>query len=630
MTSKFTVKFSAVYKKFEDYLSVIVVAFMAIFPLTVKVIESSTKRPIINNENILVNIVFVFSCIAGAITWREDKHISLASLSDMIKPKFNKIIKKIRNGAVSAILFAIFISSFSEFFMFFSQKIWGVSTRFFYTILPLAYFVMLFRVCVKKENWVSTIIGLVVGLYIASGPFGVVLSSVFHVKNVDFFITLFDSWLWFSSHAFVPLLILLIAFAIIGVPLFIALAGIAFLCFSYTGGGYVEIIPQVSYEKLTDSSIAAIPLFTIVGFLLSQGSAGKRLVDVFNSLFGWFRGGTVIASVLVITFFTMFTGASGVTILALGVLLTMLFVESGYDKDKAQSLITASGALGLLFPPSVAIIMYGTVNYFNVDVFNLFKGSLLPGFILAFATITYGIIQDKSKNRPKFSWKVLGKAFVNGIWELLLPVAIIILYFGNIFTIMQTASFAVLYTYILETFIRKDFKQENSARPILSSFVGSIKKVAESIHITGGVLMILASASGLSYFLIDASVPDILANFCAAHIHSKYLFLFLLNIVLIIVGCLMDIYSAIMIVSPLIIPIATMFDINQVHIGVVFLMNMQLGFLTPPVGMDLFISTYAFDKPLMKVVKDILPFLAIQAVVLLFITYVPWFTTCLL
>ena len=373
---------------------------------------------------------------------------------------------------------------------------------------------------------------------------------------------------------------------------------------------------QEAYSVLTDSSIAAIPLFTIMGYLLSQGSAGRRLVDIFKSLFGWFRGGTVIAAVVVTTFFTMFTGASGVTILALGSLLTILLSGTGYKADDAHALITSSGALGLLFPPSVAIIMYGTTNYFAIDVFDLFKGAIIPGFILALATIIYGITKDKNIDRPKFSLNAIWDAFKGSIWELLLPILIIVTYFTGIFTIMQTAAFALVYTYILETFIRKDFTVKES-----------LKVIAESIPITGGVLMILASARGLSYFLIDANVPYMLSEFITSFVHSKYVFLLLLNICLIFVGCLMDIYSAILIVSPLIIPIAQSFGLSQVHIGVVFLMNMQLGFLTPPVGMDLFISTYAFDKPLMKVVKGVLPYLAIQAIVLLMVTYIPGLTS---
>ena len=607
----------AKYVKFENILAVFLVVFMALFPLITKLLQSVFGIIISNNENIMVNIVFVFSCVAGAITWREDRHISLASLTELFPKKVTNVILQIRAGAVPTILCVMFFSAFSEFFQIFTwnQKLWGIPLRLFFAFLPLAFLTMLVRSCMKKDYKIASVVGLVLGLILATGPISGVLYYIFQLDNLNVLYSISNAWNSFAVYAFVPLIIVLIILAVMGVPLFVALAGIAYVAFSQ-GGGYVEVMSQEAYSVLTDSSIAAIPLFTIMGYMLSQGSAGRRLVDIFKSLFGWFKGGTVIAAVVVTTFFTMFTGASGVTILALGSLLTILLSGSGYKEDNAHSLITSSGALGLLFPPSVAIIMYGTTNYFSVDVFALFKGALIPGFILAAATIIYGISKDKNTNRPEFSTSAIWVAFKNSIWELLLPVLIIVTYFTGIFTIMQTAAFALVYTFVLETFIRKDFTVKES-----------LKVIAESIPITGGVLMILASARGLSYFLIDANVPYMLSEFITSFVHSKYLFLLLLNIVLIIVGCLMDIYSAILIVSPLIIPIAESFGLSQVHVGVIFLMNMQLGFLTPPVGMDLFISTYAFRKPLMKVVKGVLPYLAIQAVVLLLVTYFPWFTT---
>ena len=607
----------AKYVKFENILAVVLVVFMALFPLVTKLLQSVFGIIISNNENVMVNIVFVFSCVAGAITWREDRHISLASLTELFPKKVTNVILQIRAGAVPTILCVMFFSAFSEFFQIFTwhQKLWGIPLRLFFAFLPLAFLTMLVRSCMKKDYKIASIVGLILGLILAAGPISGVLYYIFQLDNLNVLYSISNGWNTFAGVAFVPLILLLVVLAVMGVPLFIALAGIAYLAFSQ-GGGYVEVMSQEAYSVLTDSSIAAIPLFTIMGYLLSQGSAGRRLVDIFKSLFGWFRGGTVIAAVVVTTFFTMFTGASGVTILALGSLLTILLSGSGYKEDNAHSLITSSGALGLLFPPSVAIIMYGTTNYFSVDVFALFKGALIPGFILATATIIYGISKDKNTNRPELSKSAIWEAFKSSIWELLLPVLIIVTYFTGIFTIMQTAAFALVYTYILETFIRKDFTVKES-----------LKVIADSIPITGGVLMILASARGLSYYLIDANVPYMLSEFITSFVHSKYLFLLLLNIFLIFVGCLMDIYSAILIVSPLIIPIAQSFGLSQVHIGVVFLMNMQLGFLTPPVGMDLFISTYAFNKPLMKVVKGVLPYLAIQAVVLLLVTYIPWFTT---
>ncbi|MDR1748934.1 MAG: TRAP transporter large permease subunit, partial [Spirochaetaceae bacterium] len=427
-----------------------------------------------------------------------------------------------------------------------------------------------------------------------------------------------NSWLDFSAVAIVPIVILMILLALCGVPLFIVISGIAYAAFSQ-GGGYVEEISLASYHILTDKSIAAIPLFTIAGYILAKGSAGKRLVEVFKSLFGWFRGGMVVAAVIVITFFTTFTGVSGVTILALGGLLTLILAGNGYNQENAESLITASGAIGLLFPPSMAIIVYGTTNYVSVNVYDLFKGALVPGILMAVSMMVIGIIKDRQTDCPKFSFPAIGGAIKHSIFELLLPVFIVVGYFAGFFSLMEVASFTVIYTFCLETFIRRDF-----------SFRRALAIVAESVPVAGGVLIILSASNGLSVFLIDAGVPAMLSDFILSIVNSKYLFLLLLNITLLLVGCLMDIYSAILVVSPLVIPMAEMFGIHPVHIGVVFLMNLQLGFLTPPVGMDLFIASYAFDTPVMKVVKGILPYLLIQFIVLMLVTYIPFLSTILI
>ena len=421
-----------------------------------------------------------------------------------------------------------------------------------------------------------------------------------------------------STHLLVPLVLILIAAALFGLPLFVVLLAITYTAFSQ-GGGYVDVIPLEMYHILTDSSIAAIPLFTIAGCLLAEGSAGKRLMELVRSSVGWIRGGVIIASVLVLAFFTTFTGASGVTILALGPLFSLILTGNGYSEDDAESLITASGSLGILFPPSLAIIIFGVTNIMTVDIFAVFRGAIIPGLLLTLSMIVIGIIRDRSKKRIPFSWSVLGHAFLGSFFELLLPVFIIVFYFSGLFSLLQTAAFTVLYTYILEISIRRDFSWEKATTFVL-----------KSIPIAGGVLIIIGAAKGLAYYLIDANVPAILTDIVQTYIHSKYVFLLLLNILLLFVGCIMDLYSAILVVSPLVLPIAESFGIHPIHTGVIFLMNLALGFLTPPIGMDLFIASYTFNRPVIKIVKNILPYLGIQCIILLLVTYIPWLTTVLL
>ena len=573
---------------------------LTVLPLLLKIVQEYISIPVVDSDIALVNLVFLFTCVAGVITWRADKHLGLASLSDNAPDVVKKVLAVIRTGTVSAVLTALFFSAYSQAFTMFmpGDRVWGISKILIYAFLPAAYLIMLIMVCLQKKNRISAIFGLIVGLVIAAGPLSGVLYYTFHTEHLGLLYAINDWWLSFSSVAVIPLVILMLVLAFLGVPLFIAIAGIAYIAFSQ-GGGYVEVVAIESYGIWTDKSIAAIPLFTTAGYLLSQGTAGQRLVGIFRSLFGWFRGGTVVAAVVVTTFFTTFTGVSGVTILALGSLLTIVLTGSGYGKENAESLITASGALGLLFPPSVAIIMYGTTNYFSVDVFDLFRAAVIPGAILALSMIVLGIIMDKNSTRPPFSFKDI--------------------------SLLECASFAVLYAFVLETFIRKDF----SLRRVLSVIV-------ESIPVSGGVLFIMGAAKGLSAFLVDAYIPQLLAEYVSTVVTSKYVFLLLLNIALLVVGCLMDIYSAILIVSPLIIPISPLiipiaesFGLSAVHTGVIFLMNMQLGFLTPPVGMDLFIASYTFERPVIKIVKGIFPFLVVQFFILMCVTYIPWFTEIL-
>ena len=371
-----------------------------------------------------------------------------------------------------------------------------------------------------------------------------------------------------------------------------------------------------TYNILTDTSIAAIPLFTIAGYLLAGGSAGKRLLDFVKSSVGCIRGGVVIAAVLVATFFTTFTGASGVTILALGGILSVILTGSGYSEDDSEALITASGSIGLLLPPSLAVIVYGATNFMTVNIFDLFKGAVLPGVLLALSMIVIGVIKDKKSKKIRFSREALAQSFKAGFLELLLPVLIVIVYFGGYFTLFETAAFTVLYSFVLEVLIRKDL-----------SIKKAIDVILQSIPVAGGVLVIIGAAKGLALFLVYAGIPQMLSDLAITFVGSKILFLLLLNIVLLIVGCIMDLYSAILVVSPLIIPVAESFGIHPVHTGVIFLTNLALGFLTPPIGMNLFIASYTFKKPVIKIVKSILPYLAVQFIILLLITYIPWFST---
>ena len=606
-------------RKIEDTLEVVFVGLLTFLPLLFYVVQKITTVQVPGSEYGIAHLVFLFACMAGIITWREGRHLSLASFSGKLPPNVRKVTDAISNGATIFVLTMLFINAVCQLINpgQFAMTVWGIPVKVIFIFLPLCYIAMICMVAAKKEMLVSSIVGAVLGIVLSMGAITGILYYVFGAENLPALFAIFNGWNFVAGKLLWLFIVFFVVLAFLGMPLFVVLAGIAFVLLSMNGG-YTDQIPLETYRMFTDRNIAAIPLFTIAGYILATCSAGQRYVALFKALFGWFRGGTVIAAVLVMTFFSTFSGVSGVTILALGSLLSVVLKGSGYSEDRAESLITSSGAIGLLFPPSAAIIMYGTTNYFSVDVFELFKAAIIPGIIMMIAMIVMGFVYDKQEDRAPFSAPAIGKAIVNCIPELLMPLFICIFYFMGVFDLFETSAFAVFYAYLLSTVIRRDF-----------DFKKSLEVIANSIPISGGVLFILGAASGISYFILDANVPVIVTDAITTLVTNKYVFLILMNIVLLIVGCLMDMFSAILIVSPLLLPIAEFFGISPLHAGVIFLMNLSIGFLTPPVGMDLFISSYTFGKPLPKVIRGIVPFLLVQFVVLLLVTYIPWFTSAL-
>jgi tripartite ATP-independent transporter DctM subunit len=455
------------------------------------------------------------------------------------------------------------------------------------------------------------------GTVLALEPLSQILSALF--DNVPGFI---ESLVSFSHslNAFiaVPIIILLIVSAVFGAPIFVVLGGIAFMLFARLAEP-LEVIPNEAYSMLISHSIPAIPLFTVAGFILSESKAGERLVRFFKAFFAWFPGGLAIMAILVCAFFTTFTGASGVTILALGGLLSYALIKGRYEKKFSTGLLTASGSVGLLFPPSLPIIIYGVIA--GISIKDMFLGGIIPGIVMVLALVVFCIIYAswKKPEHEPFKIKEALASIGGAIWEILLPVVIVLGYFGGLTTLVESAAVAVIYSFIVEVFIHKDLKLRDLRRVI-----------SKSIPIIGGVLIILSLAKGLSYFIIDAEVPMKLTEWVQANIGSKLVFLLLLNIALLITGCLMDIFSAIMVVVPLIIPLGALFGIHPVHLGIIFLANMELGYMTPPVGLNLFLASYRFNEPMVKLYRDVLPFFFIQLVSVLLITYIPVLTTGLL
>jgi len=420
------------------------------------------------------------------------------------------------------------------------------------------------------------------------------------------------------DHLVVPAFLALLLATALGAPVFTALGGAAIILF-WGAGEPIASIPVETYRLTVSPTLPTIPLFTLAGYFFAEGGASKRLVRVFRALAGWVRGGPAIATALVCAFFTSFTGASGVTILALGGLLMPVLVQSRYSEKSSLGLLTACGSLGLLFPPSLPVILYGIVSHTPID--RLFLGGFLPGILMLLIVAWWGGREGvRSGVAPqRFDAAEAGRALWDAKWELLLPVIVLAGLFGGVATLVEAAALTALYAFVVETFVYRDLGVRRDAARVMS----------ECGILVGGVLLILGVALGFTNYLIDAQVPARGVLWVKTTISSPLVFLLLLNLFLLVVGCLMDIFSAIVVVAPLIAPMGEAFHIDPVHLGIIFLANMELGYLTPPVGMNLFLSSYRFQKPLMEVYRAVVPMLLVLLFGVLIITYVPALTTLL-
>ena len=396
-----------------------------------------------------------------------------------------------------------------------------------------------------------------------------------------------------------------------GMPIFIGLGGVAVLLFwqSFTP---ITAIPVETYRIVVSPSLPTIPLFTLAGFVLAESGASRRMMSLFQSAFSWIPGGTPIVVVILSGFFTAMTGGSGVTILALGGLLYPMLRKEGYSELFSLGLITVAGSLGLMFPPSLPLIIYSVSA--GISVKDAFIAGLLPGTLLIVLIGIWAVYQGKVQKieRLPLKWKKVFSTTKETIWEILIPIFILIGIFAGYTTLVETAAVLVIYVLIVEIYIYKDLKWKNIP-----------KIVIDCTALIGGVLIILGVAMGLTSYLVDAQIPIKLLAWVKTAISSKYVFLLMLNILLLLVGSLMDIFSAIIVFVPLLAPLGDYFGIHPVHMVIIFIANLELGFITPPVGMNLFLSAYRFEKPMLTVYRSTIPFFIVRLLAVLVITYIP-------
>ncbi len=406
--------------------------------------------------------------------------------------------------------------------------------------------------------------------------------------------------------------LILLLLALFGTPLFAIISLIALVAFAFAGIDMTVVVIEL-YRLASIPILLAIPLFTFAGYLLAESNTPRRLVNLSRAFFGWIPGGLSIVTLVSCAIFTAFTGASGVTIIALGGLLYPVLLKENYPEKFSLGMLTASGNLGLLFPPSLPIIVYGLIS--GVSINKLFIAGVIPGVIMVVLLSVYSIYYMKDLRVPTtpFHWSAAWQSIKEAAWEIPLPFIILFGIYGGFFTVTEAAAITAFYVFVIEVFIYRDIK-----------LIADLPRVMrESMILVGGILVILGAALGLANYMIDAEIPMKILQFMKVFITSKYVFLIVLNIFLLIVGALMDIFSAILVVVPLIIPIAKNFGVDPVHLGIIFLANLGIGYSTPPVGMNLFIASFRFNKPVLKLYTATIPFLIILLISLLLITYIP-------
>ncbi len=575
---------------------------MVLLPLVEMVARARETTAIPGALLFVQNLTLWVGFLGAGLAAREGRLLTLATGNLLPEGRWRRAASIGSAGIGAAVCVVLMIASFELVQIereAGSEILSGVKVWVAQAVMPVSFLIISLRlVWMASKRWggrAAAACGIVLGTLLALQPH------------------------WIEGAPAWPGLLLLVIATVLGGPIFVALGGAALILFM-TDGVPAAAIPAETYRLAESPFLAAIPLFTLTGFLLAEGKSSQRLLDVFRSFFGWLPGGTAVVAALVCAFFTVFTGGSGVTILALGGLLFQALTADRYRERFSLGLLTASGSLGLLLPPALPLIVYGIVAEISIE--QLFIGGILPGILLIGLIAAWGVREGlvSGAGRTRFAIRPALVAAWRAKWELFLPVFLLGTIFGGLATLVEAAALSALYAFVVQCLIHRD----------LSIRADLLRVIRECCVLVGGVLIILAVAMGLTSYLVDAQIAQKILDLVSNNIESRWVFLLCLNVFLLAVGCLMDIFSATVVVVPLIIPLGAAFGIHPVHLGIIFIANLELGYLTPPVRLNLFLASYRFERPLLEIYRAAVPMLVILGIGVVLITYVPWLTLALL
>ncbi|MGK0289547.1 MAG: C4-dicarboxylate transporter DctM subunit, partial [bacterium] len=600
-------KIRTIFTKIEDNFAVIIICSLAILPIWSVFSRVLKIGEIPDSRNIVQQLTLWVCFVGAAIAARKKELLSIGDLGSLLPEKYHKYTKLfvaiIGVVSTSLLLLASLFMNLVSYTR--STTTLGLPSWLVFSCLTIALTLIMFRLSrdsllgIKSQITIFLFTCIFFWIFtITDENFNLIFEAAKKLTGKSFsWFQIKDSTIEFfepyqSQKVFIFGVILFLIAAFFKLPIFLVLGGIATLGFWADGTTIASVTIEMTQKISRNASYPALPLFTLAGFILAEGGASKRLVNLFQHIFGWLPGGVAFATTSVCAFFTTFTGASGVTILAMGGLLKPALDERGYSEKTSVGLITGSSALGVLFPPSLPIILYGAFAFQPIS--DMFLGAFIPGLLLFFIIAFYGMYRGRVEvGKPEpFNLREAIQALKDAKWEASLPFLVFAVLISGP-TIVETAALTVLYAFISEFIVHKDLSIRKDFTRVISY----------STVLIGGVLIILAGALGFSNYIIDIELPSKLTALVKANIESPLVFLLFLNIFLLIAGCMMDMYTAIVVISPLLILLAQTYNINPVHMGVIFLTNLSVGYLTPPVGMNLFISSYCFKKSMPEVYR---------------------------